>query len=63
MEDAALVNKWNELVNSHFEDLERDTKKMVTQDDIIDEDLLAELRWSVSEAKFKELIEGKNDQV
>ncbi|CAM9142734.1 unnamed protein product [Ectocarpus sp. 8 AP-2014] len=63
MEDAALVKKWDELVNSHFEDLERDTKKMVTLDDTIDEDLLAELKWSVSEAKFKELIEGTHEHV
>lgn len=58
MDETALSDKWDALISSHFQDLEREGKVMVTQDDETDEALLAELDWFVSEAKFKELVAG-----
>lgn len=58
MDETALSDKWDGLVSAHFQDLQRKTRAMVTQDDEVDEVLLAELDWSVSEAKLKELVEG-----
>lgn len=63
MDEADLSGKWDELLSSHFEDLKRDGDAMVTKDEVVDKALLEELDWSVSEAKFNELVQGERSTV
>lgn len=60
MREKDLSDKWNQLVSSHFQDLEQKSKAMVSQNDVTDEELFVELDWSVSEARFKELVQGNS---
>ena len=63
MDDNLLDEKWGQLVNSHFGDLQRDMTKMVTTkdmegNDVVDEALCQELDWAISAKKFEDLLEG-----
>lgn len=63
MDEADLSGKWDDLLSSHFKDLKRDGDAMVTTDEVVDKALLEELDWSVSEAKFNELVQGERSTV
>lgn len=67
MDEKALEDQWNQLVSSHFVDLEGDIKKMVTvngdttEKDFVRTDLLEELGWAISRKHFEDLLNGEAD--
>lgn len=59
MEEKALDEQWNMLVDSHFVEIKRDIGAMVIIEDTVREDLLIELGWSMSREDLEDLLEGK----
>lgn len=58
MEEKALEDQWNILVDSHFVEMTRDIRAMVAIEDEVREELLIELGWKLSKKSFEDLMKG-----
>lgn len=59
MAESALQQQWNGLVISNYETLVRGLNGMVTFNGVMNEALLTELGWALTQTQFKGLNQSK----
>ncbi|CAN0254868.1 unnamed protein product, partial [Ectocarpus sp. 4 AP-2014] len=63
MDERELDVKWNQLVGSTFQALQKDLKKMTLVNRVVNEALLHELGWNLSRKQFEGLVKDTRTQV